>query len=108
MNNDVTMSQNLEETPLFESPFLYGTISCGADTWRNALGREEQIFSYDDRLRSTNPVHRTNYHRTKYDKYSSLNLIIVQAKTMKNISQLWMNAWAYRHRAANILVFHGQ
>ena len=71
------------------------------------LGKGEQIFSYDDRLRSTNPVHRTNYHGTKWDIYPSLNLLIVQEKTMKKITQLWMKEWGYLHRAAKILVFHG-
>ena len=77
MNDDVTMSQNLEETPLFESPFLYGTISCGADTWRNALGKGSQISSFENQLRSEDPVHRTNYHRTNCNKYPSLNPLIV-------------------------------
>ena len=43
MNIDVTTSLNLDDTPPFESPFLYGTMSCGADTWKNALGNWEPI-----------------------------------------------------------------
>ena len=101
------MLMNLEETPEPGPPFLYGTIACGADTWRNALGRGHQIFSYDSRLRSADPKHRTNYHRTNWNKYPSLNLLVVQENTNSKINQLWMKDWGFPHRATHLLVFHG-
>ena len=52
-------------------------------------------------------MHRTNYHRTNWDRYPSLNLLIVQEKTICKVNQLWMKDWGYPHRATNILVFHG-
>ena len=100
------MSFNSEATPQFESPFLYGTLSCGADTWKNALGNGKQVFSCDSLLRSNNTLHRTNYHRTNWDKYPSLNLLIVQEKAKSKINQTWLKDWGYPHRATNILVFH--
>ena len=103
----MTTLTNLEETPHTQTPFLYGTISCGADTWANALGKGRQVFSYDSRLRSEDPLHRTNYHRTNWTKYPNLNLLIVQENTIDKINQLWMKDWGQPDRARHILVFHG-
>ena len=103
----MTTLNNLEETSRTKTPFLYGTISCGADTWVNALGKGRQVFSYDGRLRSNNDIHRTNYHRTNWSKYPNLNLLIVQENTSNKISPLWLKDWGCPERARHILVFHG-
>ena len=103
----MTILNHLEETPNTLATFLYGTISCGADTWVSALGKGSQVFSYDGRLRSKNTIHRTNYHRTNWAKYPNLNLLIVQENTNSKISPLWLKDWGSPIRARNILVFHG-
>ena len=73
----MTTYTNLEKSPNTQSPFLYGTISCGADTWDSALGKGKLEFSYDSRLRSESPLHLTNYYRTKWSKYPTLDLLII-------------------------------
>ena len=103
----MTILNHLEETPNTLATFLYGTISCGADTWVSALGKGSQVFSYDGRLRSKDTIHRTNYHRTNWAKYPNLNLLIVQENTNSKISPLWLKDWGSPTRARNILVFHG-
>ena len=71
------------------------------------MGKGRHIFSFDNRLLSEDPVHRTNYHRTNWNKYPSLNLLIVQENTINKINQLWMKDWGFPRRATNVLVFHG-
>ena len=51
------MFKKLEYTPLDQSSFLYGTITCVVSTWRDTLGKGEQIFSFDSQLRRSNPLH---------------------------------------------------
>ena len=102
------MLANLEEAPRDQSPFLYGTLQCGADTWQSTLGKGRQIFSYDSRLRSSDESHRTNYYRTKWDTYPQLDLLIVMDDKMDKFHDRWMTDWGKPSRAKNILVFHGR
>ena len=98
----------MESSPDTLSPFLYGTISCGADTWASALGKGRQVFSFDSRLRSDNLVHRTNYYRTKWSQYPGLDLLIVSESTKDKLHDRWMEEWGHPSRAKNILVFHNE
>ena len=102
----MTTFTNLEKFQDNQPPFLYGTISCGADTWANALGKGELVFSFDSRLRSENPCHRTNYYRTNWAQYPVLDLLIVSESRMDNLHDRWMKDWGVPTRAKNILVFH--
>ena len=102
----MTTFANLENPPTNQPPFKYGTISCGADTWVSALGKGEQVFSCDGRLRSQSVKHRTNYYRTKWSQYSSLDLLIVCESKMDKLHDAWMDEWGSPNRAKNILVFH--
>ena len=103
----MTTLANLEETPARQPLFLYGTISCGADTWNSALGKGRQVFSMDSRLRSEDPTHRTNYHRNNWSKYPNLDLLIVKNSQANKASQHWVTEWGQPSRAKNMLVFHG-
>ena len=98
---------NLEDIPKSQPPFLYGSISCGADTWKSSLSRGRQVFSFDSRLRSEDGLHRTNYHRTNWSKYPSLDLLLVQDKNMDKLHHQWMKDWGHPDRAKHILVVHG-
>ena len=89
------------------SPFLYGTISCGADTWSGALGGGRQVFSVDSRLRSDNLSHRTNYHRTDWSKYPNLDLLIISNIIKSRKDRKWIEDWGRPERARNLLVFDG-
>ena len=102
------MLANLEEAPRDQSPFLYGTLQCGADTWQSTLGKGRQIFSYDSRLQSSDESHRTNYYRTKWDTYPQLDLLIVMDDKMDKFHDRWMTDWGKPFRAKHILVFHGR
>ena len=99
------MLANLEEAPRDQSPFLYGTLQCGADTWQSTLGKGRQIFSYDSRLRSSDESHRTNYYRTKWDTYPQLDLLIVMDDKMDKFHDRWMTDWGRPSRAKNIWYF---
>ena len=109
MIEHVTMTTltNLEATPASQPLFLYGTISCGADTWSGALSKGRQVFSVDSRLRSEDPTHRTNYHRTKWSTYPNLDLLVVMNDDKTFWKQSWMEDWGQPLRAKNLLVFHG-
>ena len=100
------MLANLEETPISQPPFTFGTISCGADTWKGTLGKGRQVFSMDSRLRSDDPSHRSNYHRTNWSKYPNLDLLIIKINGMKRWDLHWMTEWGHPSRARNLLVFH--
>ena len=104
---DVTTLVNLEDTPKPLPPFLYGSISCGADTWSTSLSRGRQVFSFDSRLRSEDSLHRTNYHRTNWSKYPNLDLLLVQDNKMDKFHRHWMKDWGHPDRAKHILVVHG-
>ena len=101
------MLTNLEESPRGQSSFLYGTLKCGADTWRSALGRGRQVFSFDSRLRSDDKSHRTNYYRTNWGDYPQLDLLVVMDNGMDKFHDHWMEDWARLSRARHMLVFHG-
>ena len=104
---NVTTLLNLEDTPKSLPLFLYGSISCGADTWSVSLGKGRQVFSCDDRLRSKKTLHRSNYHRTKWSKYPNLDLLLVCMDNMDDSEHGWMKDWGYPNRSKNILVLHG-
>ena len=99
------MLANLEETPTSQPPFIFGTISCGADTWKSALSKGRQAFSMDSRLRSDDPKHRTNFHRTNWSKYPNLDLLIINNTDIKS-KHHWETEWGTPARAKNLLVFH--
>ena len=101
---NMTTVTNLEESPSTMSPFLYGTISCGADTWSGALGGGRQVFSMDSRLRSDYSTHRTNYHRTDWSKYPNLDLLIISKIVKSKKDMKWMDDWGKPERARNLLV----
>ena len=101
------MLTNLEAAPRDPLSFLYGTLQCGADTWQDTLGKGQQIFSYDSRLRGSDQSHRTNYYRTKWDTYPQLDLLIVMDDKMDKFHEHWMTDWGRPSRARHILVFHG-
>ena len=103
----MTILTNLEESPKDLSSFLYGTLNCGADTWRSTLGRGRQIFSFDSRLRSSDKSHRTNYYRTNWGKYPQLDLLVVMDNRMDKFHDHWMEDWGRLSRSKHILVFHG-
>ena len=103
----MTTFANLETPPRGQSPFLYGTIVCGADTWKTALGKGEQVFSFDSRLRSQDPTHRINYSRTDWTKYPALDLLIVMDDKMNTFHDKWMEDWVTLTRAKHLLIFHG-
>ena len=107
MNVDMTTLANLESTPDSQHLFLYGSISCGADTWKVSLGKGKQIFSFDHRLRSSKEFHRTNYFRTNWSKYPALDLLLVQDAEFNKLHQHWMEDWGHPSRARHLLVFHG-
>ena len=100
------MLANLEVTPASQPPFTFGTISCGADTWKVALGRGRQAFSMDSRLRSDDTSHRSNYHRTNWSKYPNLDLLIIKINDTRKCNLNWMAEWGHPSRARNLLVFH--
>ena len=102
----MTTFTNLETAPDNQAPFLFGTISCGADTWASALGKGELVFFFDSRLRSEKPTHKTNYYRTKWSQYPVLDLLIVSESKMDKIHDRWMKDWGLPTRARNVLVFH--
>ena len=102
----MTTFSNLERPPTSQPPFKYGTISCGADTWVSALGKGEQVFSCDGKLRSASAKHRTNFYRTKWCQYPSIDLLIVCESKMDKLHDAWMDEWGSPTRARNILVFH--
>lgn len=102
----MTTFENLESPPRNQTPFKYGTISCGADTWGSALGKGDQVYSCDGRLRSPNIKHRTNYYRTKWSQYPTLDLLIVSESRMDRLHDAWMDDWGSPTRAKNILIFH--
>ena len=97
----------MEEPPSNQYPSLYGTLMCGADTWTSALGKERRVFSFNSRLRSQYVYHRTNYYRTKWTNYPSLDLLIVKDEHMGKMHDHWMEDWAKPSRAKHLLVFHG-
>ena len=103
----MTILTNLEESPKDLSPFLYGTLNCGADTWQSTLGRGRQIFSFDSRLRSSDKSHRTDYYRTNWGKYPQLDLLVVMDNNMDKFHDHWMEDWGRVSRSKHILVFHG-
>ena len=103
----MTTLLNLDIIPKSQSLFLYGTISCGADTWSSSLGKGRQVFSYDSRLRSEDTLHRTNYQRTNWSKYPNLDLLLVHSTKMDKLHDKWMNDWGHPTRAKHILVIHG-
>ena len=100
------MSVNLENTPRSQPLFLYGSISCGADTWSSSLGKGRQVFSFDSRLRSEDTFYRTSYYRTNWSKYPNLDLLLVQGNKTDQFHEQWMTDWWYPSRARNILVIH--
>ena len=103
---DVTTLMNLEDTSKFLPHILYGSISCGAGTWSTSLRQGEQVFSFDSRLRSEDSLHRTNYHRTNWSKYPSLDLLLVQKNKMDKLHHQWMKDWGHPV-CSDILVVHG-
>ena len=100
------MLANLEETPTRQPLFTFGTISCGVDTWKGALGKGRQAFSMDSRLRSDDPSHRSNYHRTQWSKYPDLDLLIIKLTGTRKKDLHWMSDWGHPARSKNLLVFH--
>ena len=104
---DVTTLMNLEDTSKFLPHILYGSISCGAGTWSTSLRQGEQVFSFDSRLRSEDSLHRTNYHRTNWSKFPSLDLLLIHENKMDKLHHRWMKDWGHPDRAKNILVVHG-
>ena len=107
MNMDMTTLLNLEGTPDSQHLFLYGSIACGADTWKESLGKGKQVFSFDHRLRSDKDFHRTNYFRTNWSKYPRVDLLLVQDIGLDKLHKQWMEDWGHPSRARHLLVFHG-
>ena len=98
---------NLETTPKSQPLCLYGSISCGADTQSGFLGKVRQVFSFDSRLRSEDSLHRTDYYRTNWSKYSSFDLLLVHDTKMDKLHNNWIEDWADPSRAKKIIVIHG-
>ena len=102
----MTMIANLEISLSDRRTFTYGTISCGADTYSGVWTKGTQVFSYDDRLRSSAKSHHTNFFRTSWKKYGCVDLLIVTDSDTDQAHHDWVNIWGYSHRATNLLVFH--
>ena len=102
----MTMIANLEISLSDRRTFNYGTISCGADTYSGVWTKGTQVFSYDDRLRSSAKSHHTNFFRTPWKKYGCVDLLIVTDSDTDQAHHDWVNTWGYSHRATNLLVFH--
>ena len=64
-------------------------------------------FSFDSRVQGKDPSHRTNYYRTNWAKYPSLDLLLVKDNSAGKFHDSWMNDWASPSRAKHLLVFHG-
>ena len=60
----------------------------------------------DARLRSNDPRHRTNYHRTVWSKYPNLDLLIINNLDITKSKHHWETDWGTPTRARNLLVFH--
>ena len=99
----MTTLLNLEGTPDFQHLFLYGSIACGADTWEESLGKGRQVFSFDHQLKSEKG---TNYFRTNWSKYPSIDLLLVQDVELNKLHKQWMEDWGHPSRARHLLVFH--
>ena len=107
LNVGMTTLVNLESTSNSQPLFLYEFIACGADTWTGSLGKGRQVVSCDKRLRSENKIHRTNYFRTNWSKYSSLDLLLVQDNHLDKQHKQWMVDWGDPSRARHLLLLHG-
>jgi len=92
---------NLEVTPTSQYPFLYCIISCGTDTLKGALSKGKHI-SMDSRLRSEDPTHCTNYHRTNWSKLPSLDLLMILNLVTNKTSQDWMTEWGWPARGKEL------
>ena len=102
----MTMTTNLEISLSDKRTFNYGTISCGADTCSGVWTKGNQVFSYDDRLRSNSKNHHTNFFRTPWKKYGCVDILMVTDSDTNQAHRDWVNIWGYPHRATNLLVFH--
>ena len=105
---DVPTLIHLESTPNPLPPFLYASISYGADTRSSTLGKGRQIFSFDSQLRSEESLHRTNYYRENWSKYPNLDLLLVHDTKMNKSHDQWVKDWGYLSRAKHTLVVHGK
>lgn len=104
---DMTTLPNLEETQNTKTPFLYGTLSYGVDTWWSAFEKEKYGFSYNSRLRSEHISNRTNYHRTDWTTYPDMDLFIFQNNKIDKFHNQWMEDWGHQDRDEHVLLIHG-
>ena len=81
----MTMNTHLEISPTDTRTFRYGTISCGADTYSGIWTKGTQVFTCDDRLRSTEGNHHPNFFRTPWKKYGHLDLLVVTDLAMDKL-----------------------
>ena len=102
----MTMKTNLETSPTDTRTFRYGTISCGADTYSGIWTKGTQVFTCDDRLRSTESNHHPNFFRTPWKKYGHLDLLVVTDLVMDKLHHEWINIWGHIERANCLLIFH--
>ena len=71
------------------------------------FGKGTAHFSFDSRVRGKDSSHRTNYFRTNWAKYPTLDLLIIKDDHAGNFHDRWMEDWASPSRAKHLLVFHG-
>ena len=86
----MTTRTNLEVSTLDRDNFLYGTISCGVDTWSGIWNKGVLVFSCNHRLRSDNKVHRMSYSRTKWFKHPSFDFIVVRNTKNTSFQHPWI------------------
>ena len=104
---NMTMSTNLEISPTDKRTFEYGTIACGADTYDGIWTKGKHIFSCDPTLRSECKSHRSNFFRTRWEKYNQLDLLIAMDNNMNKLHSGWIDTWGHTDRAKCLLIFHG-
>ena len=98
----VTLGSNLDDHCIF----TFGTISCGMDTWSGVWSKGTLIVTYDSLIRNNKSNHHTHFYHTDWNRYPTLDLLVVQDEGHQKFNERWTAYWCCPSKAWHLLIFH--